>query len=156
MTALELQDALVEEVKSILDGYLYKKVATEERVPINIYPQNIPISETDDEEAPIPYIIVRLSSGEDAGDADSFHTVRVLFIIGIWDDSSEAQGHRDVMNIIHKIYQRFYEDPRLQDKAIRTGAFHWAPQEDAYYPFFFGACSMDFAISAIRREDPFA
>ena len=99
MTPLELQDELVGEMSCILDGYTYK-TPDGERIPIHVFAQNIPINETDDEADPIPYIIVRLSSGEDDGSRDSFNTVSVVVIVGIWDDSLEAQGHRDVMNII--------------------------------------------------------
>lgn len=155
MTPLELQDELVGEMSRILDGYTYKTPAGD-RIPINVYAQSIPMNETDDEDDPIPYIIVRLNSGEDDGARDSFNTVSLLIIIGIWDDTLEAQGHRDVMNIIQKIYQRFHENPDLNRKAVYAGGFKWAMQEDNYYPYSFGACHMSFHIAAIRREDDLA
>lgn len=154
MTPLMLQDELVEEVKRLLEDYLYK-MPTGERVPVKVYAQNIPVNETDDEEEPIPYIIVRLNSGEDSGIRDSVNTVKLVIIIGIWDDGLEAQGHRDVMNIIQKVYMRFQTNPNLNNKAVYSGEFNWALQEDGYYPYFFGACSLSFHIAAIRREDRF-
>lgn len=152
MTPLELQDELVEEMSRILDGYTYK-APNGESIPIHVFAQNIPINEMDDEADPIPYIIVRLNSGEDDGSRDSFYTVSVVVIVGIWDDSSEAQGHRDLMNIIQKIYQRFHGNPDLNRKAAYAGGFKWAMQDDAYYPYSFGACHMKFHIAAVRRED---
>ena len=152
MTPLELQDELVEEMSRILDGYTYK-TPEGERIPVNVFPQNIPMNKTDDEEDPVPYIIVRLSRGEDDGTRDSFNTVSVVVIIGIWDDSLDVQGHRDVMNIIQKIYQRFHENPDLNRKAAYAGDFKWAIHDDAYYPYSFGACHMKFHIAAVRRED---
>lgn len=154
MTPLMLQDELVEELKCLFKGYLYK-ASSGERVPINVFPQSIPINETDDEDDPIPYIIVRLNSSKDDGTRDSFNTVKLVIIIGIWDNALDAQGHRDVSNIIHKIYERFQTTPNLNGKAVFSGEFNWLLQEDNYYPYSFGACSLKFHIAAIRREDPF-
>lgn len=157
MTPLELQDELVTEMSRILDGYLYKVPGDmTRRIPINVFAQSIPVNETDDEEDPIPYVIVRLNSGNDKGEKDSFNTVKLVIIIGIYDDALDAQGHRDVMNIIQKVYMRFHKDPNLNGKAVYTGEFNWAMQEDNYYPYSFGACSLAFHIAAIRREDPLA
>ncbi len=155
MTPIELQDELVDEIGRILDGHAYKS-PDGSRVPVNVYAQNLPIRETDDEDDPAPYIIVRLDSGEDDGSRDSFNTVSIVIIIGIWDDALDRQGHRDVMNIIQKIYQRFHEDPDLNRKAIYAGGFEWAVQDEGCYPYSFGACHMKFHIAAIRREDCFA
>ncbi|MCM1412524.1 MAG: hypothetical protein NC305_18570, partial [Lachnospiraceae bacterium] len=146
MTPLELQDELVGEMSRILDGYTYK-TPEGKRIPINVFAQNIPMNETDDEDDPIPYIIVRLNSGEDDGTRDSFNTVSIVVIVGIWDDALDAQGHRDVMNIIQKIYQRFHENPDLNRKAAYAGGFQWAMQDDACYPYSFGACHMKFHIA---------
>lgn len=154
MTPLMLQDELVNELKDLLADYVFK-APTGKRVPINVFPQNIPVNETDEEEDPIPYVIVRLNKGSDDGTRDSNNTVKLVIIIGIWDDGLDAQGHRSVMNIIHKIYARFQTNPNLRNIAVFTGKFDWAIQEDNYYPYCFGACSLDFHIAAIRREDPF-
>lgn len=154
MTPLELQDALVEEMRGLFRGYAYKTPAGD-RVPVHVYPQNIPIHETDDEDSPVPYIIVRLSDGRDDGSRDSFNTAGIIVIVGIWDDGLDAQGHRDVMNIIQKIYERFHRNPDLNHKAAYKGEFHWAVPEDQEYPYYFGACGMSFYIAAIRREDEF-
>lgn len=154
MTPIELQDALIDEVKHILDGYLYKTPEGKD-VPINVFAQNLPVNETDDENDPVPYIIVRLSDGEDDGDRESFNVVSVVMIVAIWDDTREAQGHRDAMNIIQKIYQRFHRNPDLNGKAAYEGKFRWAIQEDSYYPYSFAACHMRFFTAAIRREDEF-
>lgn len=153
MTPLMLQDLLAEEIKDILKDYLYKTPAGE-RVPMNVFTQNIPVNQDDEDEDPIPYVIIRLNSGEDSGEGDSFNTVNLVIIVGIWDDSSEAQGHRDVLNVFQKVYERFHKNPSLKNQAVYIGKFDWALQEDTYYPYSFGACSLSFHIAAIRREDP--
>lgn len=157
MTPLELQDELVEELKRLFSEYAYKvPLGNAARKPLNVYAQHIPINQTDDEDDPVPYLIVRLSTGDDDGTQSSFNIVNLVIIAGIWDDGLEAQGHRDILNIIQKIYERFAKNPNLNNKAAYTGEFHWAAQEDNYYPYYFGACSLSFNIAAIRREDEYA
>ena len=155
MTPLELQNELMQELQRILDGYTYK-TPEGKHTPINVFEQNIPLNETDDEDDPVPYIIVRLIGGEDSGTRERFNMVNVVVIIGLWDDAPDVQGHKDVMNIIQKVYQRFNSNPDLNGKAAYAGEFKWAIQEDDYYPYWLGACYMQFYIAAIRREDNFA
>ena len=83
MTPIEFQDALAAEIRHILKPYAYKTPASE-RVSMNVFTQSIPVQQTDDEEDPFPYVIVRLSSGENPLGKDSFNTVSVILIIGIW------------------------------------------------------------------------
>lgn len=155
-TPLDLQDELIKEIRKILDGYLYR-TADGTRIPINIYSQAIPVPDSDeDDKDPIPYIIVRLSSGDDDGAKDSFNTVSTVIIVGVMDDKPDQSGYKDCMNIFQKIYNRFNQNPNLNGMATYDGEFHWANQEDNYYPYFFGACQMKFRIPSIRREDPLA
>ena len=154
MTPLMLQDDLVEEIRRIFEGCRYREPSGN-CVPVNVFAQNIPVNQTDEEDEPFPYIIVRLGSGSDSGKGDSFNTVDISMVIGTWDDSADAQGHRDVMNMIQKIYERFHEAPCLNGRAVYTGEFEWVMREDLYHPYFFGACGMSFNIPAIRREDFF-
>lgn len=155
MTPLELQDELIDELREIFKEYAYK-TPLGTRIPLNIYAQSVPINETDDDDDPVPYLIVRLNTGDDDGSQSSFNKVNLVIVVAIYDDELNAQGHRDVLNIIQKIYERFHKNPNLHNKAAYTGEFHWAAQEDNYYPFYFGACSISFNVAAIRREDEYA
>lgn len=154
MTPIELIEELAKELESIFKGQNYKS-SSGKYVPLNIYEHALPINETDDDPDRIPYLIIRLNSGKDPGTRDSNNTVKLVIIIGIWDNSLNQQGYRDVLNIIQKIYERFQKNPNLNNKAVYDGEFDWLLQEDDYNPFFFGACSLKFSIAAIRREDPF-
>lgn len=172
MTPVNLQDDLVDELKHMFAGHVYKtpidledvedepdsseKKQTCKYVPLSVYAQAIPIQESDEDADPVPYLIVRLSSGSDPGGESSFNTVKLVVIIGIWDDDLQNQGHRDVLNIIQEIYERFSKNPCLNKRSVYTGAFNWMVQEDGYFPYHFGACTMNFYIPAIRREDPLA
>ena len=58
MTPIEFQDALATEIRYILKPYAYKTPAGE-RASMNVFTQSIPVQQTDDEEDPFPYVIVR-------------------------------------------------------------------------------------------------
>lgn len=176
MTPLFLQDDLIDDLKEMFELFSYKtpdyeaiedpdydeieprynKPTPFKMVPLNIYAQQLPVQQSDDDIDPVPYLIVRLNSGHDVGDGASNNTVKLVIVIGIWDDDPQNQGHRDVMNIIDKIYERFSKNPCLKNKYVFAGDFNWALQEDGYFPYHFGACSMAFNISSIRREDPYS
>ena len=176
MTPEMFQDALCEELRKLLKGRKYKKPPKEpeetefeededmkeklveepEMVEITVYPQNIPVPLSGEEEYnPVPYIIVRLNNGTDDNTSDSKYIIKVVVILGIWEDNKNAQGHRELLNIINLIYERFKKNPCLDKKYVYEGGFKWDIQEDGYYPYYFGACEMNFAIPAIRREDDF-
>ncbi len=126
-------------------------------VPITVYAQNIPVPlSVEEDENPVPYIIVRLNTGTDDNVFDSKYILKVVVIMGIWEDDRNAQGHRELLNIINLIYERFKKNPCLDGKYVYDGGFKWDIQEDGYYPYYFGAFEMNFAIPAIRREDPLA
>ena len=155
MTPLMLQDDLVDEIKKLFSEMKFKAPGNRQ-VPINVFPQDLPVAESDDDADPIPYIIVRISKGIDDGKSDSNHTVKTYIIAGLYDDNPNSQGYRGLLNIFSKIYERFKKNPCLADRYVHTGLFEWEIQEDGYYPYFFGVVEMDFNIPAIRREDQFA
>lgn len=155
MTALDLQDELCKEIAILLDGWKYR-TSTGQLIPMNIYKQNVPVPDSDEDpdSDPIPYVIVRLQNGDDEGKKDSFNVVNLVCIVGVMDNEPGKGGYQNVLNVFDKIYKRFQSKPDLNGKAVFTGEFHWACQEDNYYPYFFGGCSLSFNIPAIRREDP--
>ena len=155
-----LQDDLVDECKRLFAEDRFKVPKTPDNpegnpIQINVFPQSLPIAYSDEDDDPVPYIIVRIVNGIDEGKSDSKHSVRVDVIIGMYDDESSAQGHRSVMHIINTLYKRFMTNPNLNDKYVYDGPFEWGVQDDAYYPFYFGAVKMQFTIPAIRREVEF-
>ncbi len=163
MTSFLLQDDLIEELKSIFKGFLLKKPLLDSQInpkisELNIFSQNLPLHEDDNEEDdPYPYIIVKIDSGNMKG--DSAHDVRVRLVIGIFDDNINRNGHKDILNVIQKIYERFSKDPVLAGKYVmkenNENPFSWALQEDDTYPYYFGAIEMTWETRAIRRESKF-
>ena len=155
MTPEMLQDALCEEIKNILSGRLYQ-TPSGELVSMNVYPQAIPMNESNAEEDPFPYVIVRMIDGNDENLHDSKYIVEMAVIVGIFNNDKSNQGHRDLLNVYNLAYERFKKNPRLGDYFVYDGGYRWTIQDDDYYPYFFGAFKMNFAIPAIRREDPLA
>lgn len=155
MTPVMLQEELMDEFSKLTEEMRFKMPGGGYG-KMGIYAQDIPILENQEQEEPFPYLIVRLINGTDSGDSDSKNTVHLVIIIGIWDDALDAQGHRDIMNVVGKIYERFSKNPYLNEKAVYSGGFEWKLQDDAYYPYYFGACMVSFTIPAIRREASWA
>lgn len=172
MVASLLQDDLVEELKVIFDGF-HLSDPEGKLSGINIYPQNLPIPESEEQkdipieqlenglandktkEDPYPYIIVRVADGE-IEDAASAQRVSTTLLIGVYDDSYEKHGSKDVMNIIQKIYTRFAKKPVLNGKYTIQYPISWTLQDEESYPFYFGGISLEWETAAIRREDKFA
>lgn len=163
MTAFELQDDLIEELKIVFSGFLLKTPAIdlESGEPSmsepNLFSQSLPIRKDDADDDPYPYIIVRMDSGDMKQDHP--HMVKVRIVIGSFDDSTDTNGHKDVLNIIQKIYERFARNPVLANKYVMKddseNPFTWVLQDDDTYPYYFGAVEVTWETSAIRRESQF-
>ena len=104
---------------------------------------------------PYPYIIVRIDDGE-IENAYSAQTASINLLIGIYEPDYDKQGHKDVLNIIAKIYERFAKVPVLNGKYTIQYPITWALQEEESYPYYFGGMGMEFEIASIVREDRYA
>lgn len=161
MTAYYLQEDLREEIKKIFNGFLLKtpKLDQENKAilsQLNVYDQSLPLQESDEEE-PFPYVIVKLDQGNMK--EGSAHLVKVRLIIGVYDDDTNANGHKDVLNIIQKIYERFVVNPvlngRYHMKDDNEFPFLWALPDDDTNPYYFGVVEMTWEVAAMRRESEF-
>lgn len=172
MVASFLQSELAEELKAILTGFRLKKPEGG-FAAVNIYEQYLPMPEPGSagdwppevlesglaeglaEPEPYPYVIVRMDEGE-IKDEDSAQTATVSLLIGVYDPDYQKQGHKDVLNVVAKIYERFAKFPVLNGKYLIQYPIVWALQEEESYPFYFGGMNLKFEIAAIRREDPYS
>ena len=132
MVAALLQDDLADELKEILKDFRLKDPRGN-LSGVNVFRQNLPIPESlmqedipeellenglaDDitAEDPYPYIVVKVADGE-IKDESSAQTVNTVLQIGVFEDAFEKQGHKDVMNIISDIYERFAKRPVLNGR----------------------------------------
>lgn len=172
MVAAFLQSELTEELKKILSGFQLKNPQGE-KSNINIYEQLLPMPESlnqgeiapellenglADEQTdpdPYPYIIVKIEDGE-IKDENSAQMVNITLLIGIYEPDYDKQGHKDILNIVAKIYERFAKMPVLNGKYTLQYPILWTLQEEETYPYYFGGISLIFEIAKIRREDPYS
>ena len=172
MVAAFLQSELAEELKNILSDFRLKNPQGEKH-KINIFEQLLPMPEpldqseiapeilesglVDEQTAPdpYPYILVRMVDGE-IEDENSAQKVNLTLIIGIYEPDYDKQGHKDILNVIAKIYERFAKFPVLNGKYTIQYPILWTLQDEESYPFYFGGMNLTFEIAAVRREDPFA
>lgn len=177
MVATFLQDDLVEELKEIFKDFRLKNPMGE-LSEINVFPQELPVpapatppeeseadpmlleeglaGETDPvgAEDPYPYAIVRIEDGE-IRTIDGEQTITLLIILGAYDNSLKNQGHKDILNMIQKIYERFAKNAILAGKYECLHPMQWSLQEEGSYPYFIGGMALSFSVAAIRREDPY-
>lgn len=116
MTAQILQEELVKEIGIIFKDDLFKDSAGE-YVKMNVYKQNLPIKQDEDAPDPIPYVIVRVETGQFKGGVAP-QEVFVTMWIGYFDDNAENNGHNGVLGIIQKIQERFMKEPSSQSNFI--------------------------------------
>jgi len=154
VTASNFQEDLIEELRLLFKNRCFLNPAGK-RVAINIYGQALPIIEDGTDVDPMPYICVRLEEGSIANSTSS-QVVNTVLLIGVFDDSAENQGHKEVLNIIQKIQERFEKEPILAKRYRFQDPFDWALQDEDTYPYYFGAIHMQWQTAAIRREDQYA
>ena len=172
MIAQTLHDCLVKELGIILKGYQLKN--RDSRLhDINIYPQRLPEPKPETDMAGdtgigmsgfqdfsgdrsdefFPFIIVYVQDGV-IQEGPMAHTVQAGLAIGTYDGSSDRQGHRDILQIISKIEERFERNNILAKKFILQFPMEWSLQDpdDDTHPYYFGGLSLNFDTPTSRRE----
>lgn len=163
MIPLQLQDDLMAELKDILKDELFKNESydpededSKEYIPLNIYAQNLPLeSSREEDDNFFPYMVVKLETGG-IQDYSSAHEVKVVVVLGLFDDEKNRQGYRDVMHVINVIYERFAKNPMLNHQYMAKLPMNWALQDEDTHPYYFGGFEMTFEIPAVKKEDKFA
>lgn len=164
MTSIFLQDDLQKELEDILGEMRLKDPNNkEEYTNIKVYQQSLPKIKIDYEnceeeeedlsDEPFPYIIIKLDSGKIINENEA---AKIELLIATYDDELANQGHKDILNIINKIYERFYKNPMLANKYYRVNDIDWVLQDDDMYPYFYGAMGMEFKVKMFKKEDMFA
>lgn len=150
MNETRLQDALVNDLTRLFRNRRYKTPGGG-NAAVSVFAQNLPKRESEDDDEPFPYIIVRLHSGtvenqRSPGKAD------VLLLVGMYDDDRKNQGHRAVLEVIEEVRRHFEETPLLDGMFVFADPYWWTLQEEESYPYFFGGAEISFDIPAPRRK----
>lgn len=175
MTPLWLQHDLKKELETILEHF-YLKNARGEKKKLHIFEQELPLleamepvmsdesldvleeetgfeqEEMDVDDRLFPHINIKLIDGEIA--ETSGDMIRVQLIIGVFDNQPERNGHKDVLNIIRKIQERFAKNRVLNKKYVLTYPMRWVLSDEEKYSYYFGGLEMKFETFAIQKEDP--
>lgn len=153
MVVVELQKELAKEVKKITSGMILKNVKKEE-TKLNVFEQMLPKNErgASKEKELFPYCNIQISECF-SETINSLQIVKVLLILGIFEDSANGQGHIVVLNLIQKIQERFYTNPILAKKFIMNPNIEWALQTEDLYPFYYGAILTEWKVPAMKRKE---
>jgi hypothetical protein len=155
-TPFDLQDALCAEMKKLFQGFLLRD-AGGNLTNLKVYAQDLPETETDDEADtdPAPYCIVKIVDGT-AG--VNHNSVRVVLVFCVRDAARDRQGHKDILTLIFRVYERFAKNPYIGNfyfPVDDNSAFEWAIQDEDTYPYNIGACKLMFNGPSIQKEYPF-
>ncbi len=153
MTPTRLQDSLVADLKKQLDCFLLKNVKGN-IVNLNIYPQNLPAKKSQKDSDHFPYLLVRVMDGEtQEGQGEEDNTCKIAFVVGIYDDTDNYQGYKDVMNIIEKIKQRLRIKRFYNNQFELTLPLKWLIHDEDTYPYYFGGIETNWKIPIINMDD---
>jgi hypothetical protein len=158
MSALDLQQILVDEFKTLFDGQVFQKPKknvndNDELVPLNIYSQALPFNGGTVFNDFAPFLYTQITDGGQT-DEDEPEDVKVMFYIGIYDDDKANQGHVTVSNIIETIRQRLFLKRTFGGKYYIKLPFKWTLNDDDMYPKFAGAIETHWSLPLIVPEDP--
>lgn len=144
MTPLFLQSALKDELELVLAGVLLKTAQQ-----INIYEQNLPPKKGDKDCSFFPFCQIKLGDGEDREDMS---TQDIVLVFGAVDKSTKFDGYQDVMNCIQVVREHLMKTGTVANTFEVQLPIRWAaPENEATYPFYYGAVLLTFSIPRIER-----
>jgi len=169
---LQLQNDLADEIKEICSDMLFKDPGGElehirtfcQSLPKreqtvkgekDVKPGDLLQEEPEDEQDPYPYCVVRAESGNVMMGGQR---VKVILIIGIFNDDTQNNGHREIINVISKITERFVKDPILKGRYrldLEAG-LSWILDDEDRFPYFAGGIEMTWETFFVEREDDYA
>lgn len=155
MTALELQDALMEEVEKTLKDVITEKESEEEISGVKIFSQQLPVITSDEEDVSqfFPYAVIRMLEGQTQEEEPWRVTAGIH--LGVYDPGEENQGHRHVMVMIQRIIDRFVSDPLLDNRYRAQQEIQWELDTDLEnHPYFFGVVWIAFSVPKIGKRLP--
>lgn len=148
-----LQQDLIKRFEKLFEGHLFLS-PTGEKVPVKVYEQHFPIptpntnpddefEEEDNSSSFFPAIIVQLNEGVQEN-WNTSQIVKVNLVIGVWDDSTNRIGYKDVTNIIRKISIDLSRNRRMDTQYTVPVPPRWKIDDEDLHPYYFGAMFLQF------------
>lgn len=177
MTQEFLQDAVVADLEQLFQGETLKNSADVDR-RIRVYPQDLPIragadiepdpveedleadqaegqttEETEPEDVPEPYVIVRVPGGE-LPDQDTRQQVEIILVVCVCDPDPGRQGFRDALHIVNTILTHYGKNGIVGRRYEVQYPIKWVTQEEDTHPYYFAGMALKLAAPAIFKEVP--
>lgn len=179
MTQEFLQDAVVADLEQLFQGETLKNSAGVDR-RIRVYPQDLPIragadiepepdtveedleaeqledkatEETEPEDVPEPYVIVRIPGGE-LPDQDTSQQVEIILVVCVYDPDPRRQGFRDALHIVNTILTHYGKNGIVGRRYEVQYPIKWVTQEEDTHPYYFAGMALTLAAPAIFKEVP--
>ena len=159
-TPLFCQEALIREIESLTAGMRFQNPKGGELLGLRVFAQALPVPGKQKEEPEdykdeavfqCPWCMVKIDSGQ-IPEINGRQEVSFGICFGVFNDASENQGHRELLNLIFRVYERFARNPVLDRQYTCTGRFQWNLAEEDTFPYFFGAIATSFTFLGFRRE----
>lgn len=152
MTASDLQDALMDEVRVVLKDIITEDVTGRRVSGVNVFAQQLPVIMSDEESASqfFPYAVIKILDAATGNEAP--WTVSMGIYLGVRDTDKKNQGHKHVMVMVQRIVDRFASAPLLENKYWAQPDMEWALDSENAYPHFFGGICIKFSVPKIGRE----
>jgi hypothetical protein len=154
MTPLTLQDLLVTKINVLFTG---KQLLNEkgEKANFTVCSQYLPsIDPTVASRTNLtyfPFIRVILDEGEDP-DIENPNKCYTRTEIGVYDPDTTYQGHRDLTNVIDRIYRHFMAKKFLDVFELEY-PFRWSLNPENTYPKFYGMIEMVWNLPKVTITD---
>ncbi|WP_028551753.1 hypothetical protein [Paenibacillus sp. UNC451MF] len=147
MTAVLLQHAICKQVESIIATMALETPKNGDRVPC-VHAGYLPQQRSSDEDnSDIPYILVRVVSGEDDIEQG---TVRIKLLFGT--HSREDDGFFSTLNLMEKVRQGLLKSRTVDDKYRMEMPYKWHLFEDQPYPEWIGEAETIWTVPTIIEE----
>ncbi len=158
MTPLDLQKAVIVEVENLFRGKQFfqpRKKITDSKVlvPLNIYPQALPMEEGYAFNKYVPYLTVQLKSAKQEEEAEPSEATLFLNLC-IFDDDKSNQGHVTAVDMIEKIRQDFFKKRIIGGKYSIKLPFEYELNDQEIYPYYVAVAETHWNLPLILPEDP--
>ncbi|MFS0766040.1 hypothetical protein [Peribacillus phoenicis] len=150
MIPIDLQAGLKTRLEAVFANRTFKNPNNQD-VPLNVFEQHLPQKKKEDLSL-YPYVIIQLNEGTQVTDVSS-EDIKIMFIIGIFDNDSSNQGYREVTRIINRITTNLTLNPLVNRKFEMNYPIKWTIYEEDVAPYFFGGIETTWAVSTFSRQD---
>lgn len=152
--------------ETVLGDQVLLKNTSGEAVTVKGFEQSLPIRKDDGEDTSeeaedagsfMPFFILRVNEGETEARRDP-EEVSWSIIFGVYDNTPDNQGHKDILALIERAKSYIQSHPLLASCAYvpeENSRIRWKLQEEDTWPYFFGSLSFPTQVPSEGVEDEY-